>query len=412
FLGLELLKQNIPTPETSSLLLSELSRFTNLDFISILLFAIAGIILTIIIQSSSASFALILVMCHNGWIGLELSIAMILGMNLGTSSTAIIASLVANRSAKRAALAHLLFNLIGVIWGLSFFKYSIVGIDWLTLKIEGLSPSYNIATIPVALSLYHSLFNVLNATLLIFFVPQIIKVTELLIPSRTKKEYYSLKHLRSLISTSELTLLQARKLINAYGLRTAVMFEFIPQLLVEKEPSKYDKLLKQVHKYEDISDNMEDEIEAYLTHLSESELSRESSKNVYSMLKVIDNLENINDVCMKMSTLIDNKNKEKAWFTQEMRDELGEMFSLLIASLSLTNRNIEKLEESPDMSEVLELESKIDILRNVLVAGNNEKIQDKTIAYNTAKYFAEFVALCEKIGDLTLNINEALTEKV
>ncbi len=411
FLGLEFLKQHFAIPAENIFLTEGLTLIKNLGFGSVLLFLLAGLVTTVVIQSSSASFVLIVVMCFKGWIGLDLAIAMILGSNIGTTSSAIIASLPANRSAKRTALAHLIFNLIGIAWALIIFRVSVSAIEWLTLKISGASPIPDNGTVAFALSLYHTLFNFVNAALLIGFIPLIVRLTEILLPKGSKKERFTLQHLTTPISTSELSLLQAKKLVGAYGLRTEAMFEFIPQLLVEKDPLKYGKLLRQIKKYEDNADNMEDEIEIYLNRLSESEMSRESYRQVHSMFKVIDNLETINDVCMKMSTLMDIKNSENAWFTQEMRDELNEMFSLIFASLALTNHNIEHFEVTPDMSKVLELESKIDILRNVLLSGNNKRVQDNSIAYNTAKYYGELISLCEKIGDMTLNINEALAEK-
>lgn len=410
FMGLELMKANLPVLDEGSMLLQELARFTHHGFFSLLLFVCVGVVFTFLLQSSSVTLALTLVMCNNGWISFEIAAAMVLGINIGTTSTAIIASLIANQTAKKAAVFHLLFNMAGVLWALVFFSYLLNGIAKVTFMIEGASPVVDIYSIPIALSLLHTAFNIFTAILVVILLPQFIRLAELFVPAGKSKEQFRLTYFNSPISTSELSLLQARKEIHVFGKRTEAMFEFIPQLLIEKDEERFSSLFERISQYEDISDRMEVEIASYLTRLSESELSYQSSKKIRSMLKIIDDMESINDICLKMARLIEQKNNEKAWFNQKMRNEIGEIFDLVRASIAMMNQHLDNYESAPDLNKVLELELAINTIRDELLAKNQKRLNAEKIHYPTAKYFGEFVSHCEKIADLTLNVSQAIAD--
>ena len=410
FMGLELMKANLPVLDENSIMVQELARFINHGFVSLLLFVLVGIVFTIILQSSSVTLALTLVMCNNGWIPFDIAAAMVLGINIGTTSTALIASLIANQTAKKAAVFHLLFNLAGVLWALVFFKYLLNGIDKVTFMIEGASAVVDINSIPIALSLLHTVFNILTAILVVILLPQFIRLAELLVPGGKSKEQFRLTYLNSPIGTSELSLLQARKEIHVFGKRTEAMFELIPQLLIEKDDERFSSLFERISQYEDISDRMEVEIASYLTRLSESELSYKSSKKIRSMLKIIDDMESINDICLKMARLIEQKNNEKAWFNQKMRNEIGGMFGLVRTSIEMMNQHLDNYEYAPDLNKVVELELAINSIRDELLTKNQKRLKTEKIHYPTAKYFGEFVSHCEKIADLTLNVSQAIAE--
>lgn len=410
FMGLELMKANLPVLDENSIMVQELARFINHGFVSLLLFVLVGIVFTIILQSSSVTLALTLVMCNNGWIPFDIAAAMVLGINIGTTSTALIASLIANQTAKKAAVFHLLFNLAGVLWALVFFKYLLNGIDKVTFMIEGASAVVDINSIPIALSLLHTVFNILTAILVVILLPQFIRLAELLVPAGKSKEQFRLTYLNSPIGTSELSLLQARKEIHVFGKRTEAMFELIPQLLIEKDDERFSSLFERISQYEDISDRMEVEIASYLTRLSESELSYKSSKKIRSMLKIIDDMESINDICLKMARLIEQKNNEKAWFNQKMRNEIGGMFGLVRTSIEMMNQHLDNYEYAPDLNKVVELELAINSIRDELLTKNQKRLKTEKIHYPTAKYFGEFVSHCEKIADLTLNVSQAIAE--
>jgi phosphate:Na+ symporter len=410
FMGLELMKANLPVLDENSFMVQELARFINHGFFSLLLFVLVGIVFTAVLQSSSVTLALTLVMCNNGWIPFDIAAAMVLGINIGTTSTALIASLIANQTAKKAAVFHLLFNLAGVLWALVFFRYLLNVIAKVTFMIEGASPVVDIYSIPIALSLLHTAFNILTAILVVILFPQFIRLAELLVPAGKSKEQFRLTYLNSPISTSELSLLQARKEIHVFGKRTEAMFELIPQLLIEKDDERFSSLFERISQYEDISDRMEVEIASYLTRLSESELSYHSSKKIRSMLKIIDDMESINDICLKMARLIEQKNNEKAWFSQKMRNEIGGIFDLVRASIMIMNQHLDNYESAPDLNKVLELELAINTIRDELLAKNQKRLNAEKIHYPTAKYFGEFVSHCEKIADLTLNVSQAIAE--
>lgn len=410
FMGLELMKSNLPVLDEGSILLQELVRFTDHGFYSLLIFICVGIVFTFLLQSSSVTLALTLVMCNNGWITFEIAAAMVLGINIGTTSTAIIASLIANYTAKRAAVFHLLFNVFGVLWALLVFSFLINSIESFTVLIEGSSPLSDIHSIPIALSLLHTVFNVLTAIVVTSLMPQFIHLVEIMVPAKKSKEQYRLTYLSSPIATSELALLQARKEIHVFGKRTEAMFDFIPQLLIEKDDERFANLFERIRQYEEISDRMEDEIATYLTRLSESELSYQSRKKIRSMLKIIDDMESINDICMKMATLIDRKNKEKAWFNQKMRNEVNDIFSMVHKAIAIMNQHLENYESAPDLNTVIEIELIINGLRDSLLAKNQKRTKAEKIHYPTAVYYAEFVNYCEKIADLALNVSQAIAE--
>lgn len=410
FMGLELMKANLPVLDENNPIIQNLARFTHHGYISLLLFVLVGLVFAFLLQSSSVTLALTLVMCNNGWIPYEIAAAMVFGINIGTTSTAIIASFITNRKARKAAIAHLLFNVIGVVWALAFFRIFINSIARVTFLIEGSSPFDNVESIPIALSLLHTLFNVITAIFVTAVFPHFIRLVEKLIPETPADEMFKLTYLNSPINTSELSVLQAGKEIHVFGKRTEAMFDFIPQLLIEKDEEEFNKLYQRIVQYEDISDRMEEEIASYLTKLSQSELSLTSSKKIRSMLKIIDDMESINDICMKMARLISSKNVERAWFTQKMRDEITRMFGVVRQSIIVMNQHLENFDTPVNLTVVGELENTINALRDELLAKAQKRLAAEKIQYPTARYFTEFINLFEKIGDLTINVSQSIAE--
>jgi phosphate:Na+ symporter len=410
FMGIEFMKSNLPLLDENSLVLEQLAAFADHGFLSVMLYIAAGLAFCALLQSSSVTLALILVMCNNGWIGYEMAAAAVLGINLGTTSTALLASLIANRQAKRAALGHLLFNVLGLLWALLFFKTFLLAADKLTILIEGNSAFVDQTSIPIALSFIHTLFNIITAIIVSLGLPHFIRLLETILPLSQPGTDYKLTFLKSPIGTSELSVVQASKEILVYGRRTAAMLEFIPQLLIEKDEESFNELMKRIEHYEDLSDSLEMEIAQFLTKLSESELSRTSTKKIRSMLQIIDELESINDVCNKMAVLINKKNAEKAWFNQKMRNEIAELHTLVKQSLEFMNRHLEEFEVSVDMAEVISLEMKINELRENLISKNQKRLKTAKIKYPTARYYSDFVNSLENIADLTLNVSESIAD--
>ena len=351
FFGLHFLKAYTPDINDNPGLLKFFSSYSDTGFISVLIFVIIGTVITMIIQSSSAAMAVTLVMCYNGLISFDLAAAMVLGQNIGTTITANLAAIIANTSAKRAARAHLVFNVIGVILFLFVFNPFLKSIDWFILKIglnspymvEGQTAAETAQAIPVALSVFHSAFNILNTMLLIWFVSVIIKIVSFMVPDRDEDEEFSLKYINTgLLSTGELSILQARKEIQLYVQRVTKMFGFVKESYNTKTGKNYNKYLAKIRKYEDISDRMEVEIASYLTRITEESFSSSSSENITNMLIMVSNIESMADSNNNLADTIERKNAVKAGFTKDMDKNIDRLFEVIDHILKELNDGVSR----------------------------------------------------------------------
>ncbi len=410
FLGLGFLKSSIPILDESSAFVQQFDSLIHYGYGSVLIFVGIGILLTIIFQSSSAVMALTFVIAVDGWIPFDIAAAMVLGENIGTTITANIAALVANRSAKRSALFHLFFNLIGVIWALLVFRYFLQSIEVLMQWISQTTPSQDRESIPLALAVFHTGFNIMNTFIFIGILPYLEKPLFWLIPEKKKRsrEKFRLKHIgSSFVSTSELSIVQARKEVKLMSDILLKMFDMVPELLMEREVKQYEKLYKKIRKYENITDRINVEIINYLTKISESNLSLRGSEQVRNLLKVVDDMESIGDSCLKMATSIYRKNEEGTYFKQEIRDHLEEMFSLVGSALKLMANNVES--DAVNMEEVLGKEKEINDLHNSLRQSNIESLKEKRYNYKAGQVYTELIHQCERIGDHAINVSESLS---
>ncbi len=422
FLGLQFLKESVPDINNNAGVLNFLSTFTDLGYISILIFVIIGTILTVIIQSSSATMALTLVMCYNGLIPFELAAAMVLGENIGTTITANIAAFVANVSAKRAARAHFIFNTFGVIWMLIIFHPFLKGIDHFMQhyhSISILSTDLSKADYesikqeyPIALSIFHTSFNIINTLLLIGFASLIAKIATKMVPDdEDDDEEFRLQYINSgLFSTSELSIMQAKNEISIFGNRIEKMFNFIPELLLEKRPKKYDKFLSRIKKYEQITDNLEIEIATYLTRISEDEMTYDSSKKIRAMLKIIDDMESVGDVVYQLSIIIDTANQRKLIFTSEQRNSLNEMFELVREAFVEMNKNLVASYQEVDPKTAFLIEKNINDKRNMMRHNHVDDLKKKKYKHKIGIYYSDVFSLTEKVGDYIINVTEAIVE--
>lgn len=422
FIGLQFLKETVPDIHNNPDSLHFLASFTDLGFLSVLIFVVIGTILTIIIQSSSATMALTLVMCYNGLIPFELAAAMVLGENIGTTITANLAAIVANVFAKRAARAHLIFNIFGVIWMLAVFHYFLLGINYFLQKKHGISilnthlSSLEYESIknvyPIALAIFHTSFNVINTLILIGFAPFIAKVATLMVPQKSEDdEEFSLKYIKSgLFSTSELSILQARKEISDFGTRVETMFCLLQTLQTEIKPKKFYKLIKKIEKYEQVTDELELEIAQYLTNIAEGEISYESSKKIRAMLKMIDELESIADVIYSMSRIFDKVKEKKVKFLQHQTDSIKEMFDLLLQAFGEMNLNLGKGFSEVNTDKAFQLEAKINDKRDQLRQQHVEDLKEKRYKHKTGTFYSDLFSLSERIGDYIVNVNETIKE--
>lgn len=413
FMGLDFLKGSVPDIKENPELLQFLQGYTNLGFLSTIIFLFIGSLLTIIIQSSSATMALTFVMCNQGWISFEMAAAMVLGENIGTTVTANIAASVGNLSAKRAARAHLIFNLLGVFWMLFIFKTFTGWIDQFITHHNGLSPSENPAVIPTALSLFHTSFNIINVLLLIWFTPILQKIVERLVPQKDKdsEEEFRLKYITTgLMSTSELSLLQAKKEIQFFAKHTNKMFDFFRKLLYETSDKKFTKLYAKIQKYEGISDNVEVEITNYLSQISQYKMSDVGRRRMRSMLKLAGDLESIGDSTFNLARTVNRMREKKIKFNKEAMQKLELMFNLVEESLQIMRLNLDKDELDVTLGKANLIEEQINNYRNQLKAEHLDNLSKNVYSYEAGIIFNDLFSECEKLGDYTINVSEALVE--
>ncbi|MEE1226171.1 MAG: Na/Pi cotransporter family protein [Bacteroidales bacterium] len=410
FMGLEALQAGMPDfkqPEYAPVL-EFIASMSDYGYLSYLLFVLIGTIMTVIIQSSSAMMAVTLVMCAQGLIGFEVAAALVLGENIGTTITANISALMANSTAKRAALAHLVFNVIGVTWVLILFKPFLYMISQLVLSIEGINPMLDAAAVPVALSCFHSFFNITNTLLLVWFIPTIEKIVNKLIPSNEDEEF-RLKYIPSgFMSAGELSIEPAKKEIEAFSKRVLRMYDFIPELFELNDDKKFEQLMSRTHKYEEITDRMEVEIANYLTKVSENGMSLGASQEISAMLRIVDNLESIGDSCYQLSLTIDSKRKQNISYSQEMNDKLQKMFSMVKQAIVEMNNNLSENYHNVNIANAKELEHQINEYRDQLRAEHTEAVKQNQYPYQTGISYSTLYAQCEKLADFAINVTEAI----
>lgn len=410
FLGLDFLKNSVPDISQYPQILQGIASFSSYGYLSIILFVIIGSILTVVVQSSSAMMAVTLVMCSQGWISFEVAAAMVLGENIGTTVTANIAAIMANQTAKKAARAHLIFNLIGVIWALVLFHPFLRLIDEITFRIEGAHPLISAAAIPIGLSLFHSMFNILNSLFLVWFTPQIEKIVNKFVktPDSEVGDEFRLRYISSrFVSTSELSLELARKEIVIFAERIIRMYEFLNQL-DELDNHQFNKLMERIKKYEEISDRMEIEIANYLTKVSEGELSDEGSKQISMMLKIVDNLESIGDTIYQIAMFKQSERTQKLNFPPRLEENIKQIHELVYNALKNMYEDLGEDYSIVNAKLGYEFENKINLFRDDLREEHLESVKKNAYSYETGIVYSGIYALYEKTGDFVINVIEAI----
>jgi len=409
FFSLDLLNYFFDQTNANSALMNMLGGLYSNSFSAILIFLLAGIIITALVRSSSAIIALTLVMCANQWISFELGVATILGANIGTSITANIAALGANVHSKRMAISHTLIKVIGVIWVLLIFQWFIQATDYLTRQIINESPLSNASAAPLGLAVFHTFFNIANAILLLGAIPWLTKIAEKLIPAKNKKdELFGLKYINSPFSSSEIVLQEAEKEIVNLAKSCRKQFSRIPDLLNEKDENTYENLFKTIKEQEEIIDKIEDEINAYLNQTYRGKYSEKGLKRVKSMQRIIKELENVGDLVYHMAKSINRKNVQRAWFTNEQRDNLKGMYALLYSSFEVLIENLEKDYDKVAIDKAQMLELQINKLRSDLVKEQFEIPNTPDTNYKGMIIYADLIYASEKLADHIFNINEAI----
>ena len=410
FMGLSYLKANAPDLNANPEMLAFVQNYTDMGFFSILLFLFIGTILTMIVQASAATMAITLIMCANGWISLELGAALVLGENIGTTITANLAALTANTQAKRAALAHFVFNVFGVIWVLIIFHPFMQLVNWVVdTFFQTSNPE---VAISYKLSAFHSIFNICNVCILIWGVKLIERTVCALIHPKEEDEEPRLRFITGgMLSTAELSILQARKEIHLFAERTHRMFGMVQDLLHTEKDDDFNKLFSRIEKYENISDNMELEIANYLNQVSEGRLSSESKLQIRAMLREVTEIESIGDSCYNLARTINRKRQTNQDFTEKQYEHIQFMMKLTNDALAQMIVVVEKPEhQSIDINKSFNIENEINNYRNQLKNQNILDVNNKEYDYQMGVYYMDIIAECEKLGDYIVNVVEASSD--
>ena len=410
FMGLSYLKANAPDLNANPEMLAFVQNYTDMGFFSILLFLFIGTILTMIVQASAATMAITLIMCANGWISLELGAALVLGENIGTTITANLAALTANTQAKRAALAHFVFNVFGVIWVLIIFHPFMQLVNWVVdTFFQTSNPE---VAISYKLSAFHSIFNICNVCILIWGVKLIERTVCALIHPKEEDEEPRLRFITGgMLSTAELSILQARKEIHLFAERTHRMFGMVQDLLHTEKDDDFNKLFSRIEKYENISDNMELEIANYLNQVSEGRLSSESKLQIRAMLREVTEIESIGDSCYNLARTINRKRQTNQYFTEKQYEHIHFMMKLTNDALAQMIVVVEKPEhQSIDINKSFNIENEINNYRNQLKNQNILDVNNKEYDYQMGVYYMDIIAECEKLGDYIVNVVEASSD--
>ena len=411
FMGLQSLKANAPDLGANPEMLAFVQNYTDMGFFSIILFLFIGAILTMIVQASAATMAITLIMCANGWIDYHLGVALVLGENIGTTITANLAALTGNTQARRAALAHLVFNVFGVMWVLVLFYPFTNAVSWFVTHVMKVSDPA--VAVSFKLAAFHTAFNISNTFIMIWFVSLIEKTVCTLIKPKVEDEEYRLRYITGgMLSTAELSILQAHKEISLFAEHTARMFNMVKELFYEKNEETFLKTYSRIEKYENISDRMEIEIANYLTEVSEGRLSSESKEEIRIMLRAVSEIESIADSCNNLARSIKRRNEFKTEFTEEQNKHLDHMFELVSGALNRMNLILHKPElVHDDINPSYNIENEINNYRNQLKSRNIEDINNKLYQYQDGVYYMDMVSESEKLGDYVLNVVQAVIEK-
>lgn len=411
FMGLQSLKVNAPDLGANPDMLAFVQNYTDLGFFSIILFLVIGAVLTMIVQASAATMAITLIMCANGWIDYHLGVALVLGENIGTTITANLAALTGNTQARRAALAHLVFNVFGVMWVLLLFYPFTDSVSWFVEHVMGMTDPA--VAVSFKLAAFHTAFNISNTFIMIWFVHFIEKTVCSLIKPKMEDEEYRLRYISGgMLSTAELSILQAHKEMSLFAERTARMLNMVKELFYEKNEEAFLKIYARVEKYESISDRMEIEIANYLTQVSEGRLSSESKEEIRLMLRAVSEIESIADSCNNMARSIKRRNEFKSVFTDEQNQHMDYMFKLVSKALHRMTYVLSKNEAlHEDINPSYNIENEINNYRNQLKSRNIEDINNKKYQYQDGVYYMDLVSESEKLADYVLNVVQAVIEK-
>ena len=446
FMGLEMISAYVPDLQSNPEMFAVLRSYASMGFGSVVVFLLVGMIVTMVIQSSAATFAIVLIMCSKGWITYDLACAVVLGSNIGTTITPLLASMSANVAAKRTAMGHLLFNVLGTMWCLALFFPFAQFNAWLTEAIGQGDPDalYNFVnslertnpeiynhlfdnslpaghdvirriaamqmSVSFGLSIFHTTFNIVNVVVMIWFTNLYVKIVDRLVPNKhsNAEEEFTLQYISSgLLSASELNIAQAEKEMAVYAERVGRMIGMSKQLVHTRENSEeFNSLLSRIEKYEDISDRMELEIANFLNRCAQGRLSDQGKLRVAAMLNIIGEVESIADCCYGVSKIILRKIQSNVEFNKEIYDNVDTLYKYVQQAMDMMVAmlmDVEKVNER-DIIASYNKEREINNLRNQLRTANVPNINEGHYQYQAGIYYMDLVGDLEKTGDYIINV--------
>ena len=452
FMGLDMISSYVPDLQNNPEMFAYLREYASLGFRSVLLFTLVGLVVTAVIQSSAAMFAITLIMCSKGWISFDLACALVLGSNIGTTITPLLASMSGNVAAKRTAMGHLLFNVLGTLWCLCVFVPFAEFNSWLTESIGQGSPDalygfvndlektapevYNhlfdnslpaghpaLATVAkmqmsvsFGLSIFHTTFNIVNVMVMIWMTKLYVRIVEFLVPSKHRDDdEFTLKFIsRGLLNASELNIAQAEKEMYVYAERVGRMMDMAQTLIHTKEKSEeFNKLYSRLEKYEDISDRMELEIAQYLNRCAEGRLSNEGKLRIAAMLGIISEIESIADCCMGVGKILMRKVESGVTFNEEIYTNIDTMYAYIKQAMAMMVSELSDIENVGERSIIdsYNKEREINNMRNTLRSANIENINSGHYEYQAGIYYMDIVGVLEKTGDYVINVVDTIKEQ-
>ena len=389
--------------------ISFFASFDTSSHLTILAFLAIGTLITCIVQSSAAVMAITILLCSTGVLPIHLGIALVMGENIGTTATANLVALGANTQARRAALAHLLFNVFGVIWVLTVF-YPFVN---MVCRLVGYDAAAGgqATKLPVVLSMFHTCFNVINTAILIGLVPQMERVVCWLLPEKKekpKKEEFRLRYIQSnIVQTPEIAVLQAQKETAAFGQRVVETFGMVRTLFQETDPERFKELFSHIENEEDITDKLETEIARYLEQVSNDHLSDQTKKKIRQMMREISELESVGDACYKLAKTIDRKQESGKAFVKHQNEQLQAFMALCDKALGQMNTVMHGHLSDHDIQETYRMEKDINQMRKQLKEENVFAVNDHEYDYSVGTLYVDMINELEKLGDYDVNLVEA-----
>ncbi|MBE6311800.1 MAG: Na/Pi cotransporter family protein [Bacteroidales bacterium] len=413
FLGLATLRENAADMDlgNNQEVIDFFARTGSWGFGSTLLFLLLGSLMTMCVQSSAAVIAITMILCSSGALPIYQGIALVMGENIGTTVTSNVVAMTGNTQARRAAMAHMVFNVFGVIWVLCVFKPFINMVCGM-VSYDPTSPAADPRQLSVVLAAFHTSFNVCNVLILIWFIPLIEKLVSIIIPKKESDDEFHLQFISGgILSTSELSILQAKKEIFAFVNRTKKMFDHVKLLYDEKNESEAVKLYSKIEKYESICDRLEIEIANYLNKVAEGRLSDSGKQEIHKLLREISEIESIGDSCFNLSRTLLRKSEKKVVFTSETDANVHIMMDLVQKSIDQLDVILHCQENiTSEIDKSNNIEHEINNFRSALKEQNIISLNEKQYTYEVGVMYMDFISECEKMGDYIINVVEAHCE--